>query len=217
MEAFRSRRGGGVSGQFSTDEALLLRSLVDQVVALLVAQQQSAPPAGDRGAAPTAADVPGPDDAGADDRARSDEAVLRDLEAMFADGADGRFGAPADPPEDPALARLLPDAYTGDPSAAGEFRRYTEYGLRSAKRDAARVLLATLPPAGGPVRLSADEAQAWLRALNDVRLTLGVRLDVSEEFEQQWARLDPGDARRGAFEAYAWLGAVQESLVAALS
>ena len=32
------------------------------------------------------------------------------------------------------LARLLPDGYRDDPEAAGEFRRYTESALRSAKQ-----------------------------------------------------------------------------------
>jgi hypothetical protein len=64
---------------------------------------------------------------------------------------------------------------------------------------------------------SRDQAQAWLRALNDVRLTLGVRLGVTEEFEDEWGQLDPLDPRATAFEVYAWLGDVQESLVQALS
>ncbi len=137
----------------------------------------------------------------------------RELDAL---AGFGGTEAPAGAPEDPALARLLPDAYTDDPEAAGEFRKYTEQGLRSAKQDSARTVLATLPADGGRVKLSGDQAEAWLRALNDVRLTLGVRLDVTEEFEEQWAKLDPGDPRSAVFEIYAWLGSVQESLVEAL-
>ena len=78
-------------------------------------------------------------------------------------------------------------------------------------------MLDTLPADGGPVKLSRDQAQAWLRALNDVRLALGVRLGVTEEFEDEWNQLDPLDPRATAFEVYAWLGDVQESLVQALS
>ena len=40
-------------------------------------------------------------------------------------------------PDDPVLARLFPDAYEDDGEAAGEFRRYTEMGLRDGKREAA--------------------------------------------------------------------------------
>jgi hypothetical protein len=120
-------------------------------------------------------------------------------------------------PEDPVLARLLPDGYRDDPDAAGEFRKYTESSLRSAKQQAAQEMLDTLPEAGGRIQLTHDQAHAWLKALNDVRLALGVRLDVTEEFEQQWGRLRADDPQWAAYEVYAWLGAVQESLVQALA
>jgi hypothetical protein len=120
-------------------------------------------------------------------------------------------------PDDPVLARLLPDGYRDDPEASQEFRKYTESGLRSAKHQAAQELLDTLPEAGGKVQLTHDQAQAWLKALNDVRLALGVRLGVTEEFEEQWGRLAADDPQWAAYEVYAWLGAVQESLVQALA
>ena len=120
-------------------------------------------------------------------------------------------------PDDPVLARLLPDGYRDDPDAAGEFRRYTESSLRSAKQQAAQEMLDTLPEAGGKIQLTHDQAHAWLKALNDVRLALGVRLEVTEEFEQQWGRLRADDPQWAAYEVYAWLGAVQESLVQALA
>jgi len=120
-------------------------------------------------------------------------------------------------PDDPVLARLLPDGYRDDPDAAGEFRRFTESSLRSAKQQAAQEMLDTLPEAGGKIQLTHDQAHAWLKALNDVRLALGVRLNVTEEFEQQWGRLRADDPQWAAYEVYAWLGAVQESLVQALA
>jgi Domain of unknown function (DUF2017) len=121
------------------------------------------------------------------------------------------------PPEDPVLARLLPDGYRDDPEAAGEFRKFTEPALRSAKHQAAQEMLDTLPDEGGRIQLTQEQALSWLKALNDVRLALGVRLGVTEDFEEQWARLKPDDPQRTAFEVYAWLGAVQESLVQALN
>ena len=72
-------------------------------------------------------------------------------------------------------------------------------------------------PSGGRIQLTGDQALAWLKALNDVRLALGVRLGVTEDFEEQWGRLKPDDPQWSAFEVYAWLGAVQESLVQALA
>src|SRR5271169_3097312 len=147
----------------------------------------------------------------ADHPAREPDDDLAALEAML-------HGPGADKiPEDPVLARLLPDAYRDDPEAAGEFRRYTEPALRSAKHQAAQEMLDTLPEVGGRIQLTQDQALSWLKALNDVRLALGVRLGVTEDFEEQWGRLKPDDPQWTAFEVYAWLGAVQESLVQALA
>jgi hypothetical protein len=115
------------------------------------------------------------------------------------------------------LARLLPDAYRDDTEAASEFRKYTESSLREAKKYFGQTLLDTLPPEGGRVKLTADQARDWLRALNDVRLMFGVRLEVTEDYEEQLASLEPQDPRVAAFEVYCWLSAVQESLVRAIA
>jgi hypothetical protein len=222
MDAFRRTSGRGVRARFDAPEAVLLRSLIEQVVDLLT--DPDAPPPGTPGthAAP---ETPGPSGTPAPpgaagaigpageslDPGTPGVPTVADLEAML--GMSGTAQAP----EDPALARLLPDAYRDDPDAAGEFRRFTEQSLRSAKQESARIVLDTLPADGGPVKLSGEQAQSWLRALNDVRLALGVRLGVTEEFEEQWQELDPVDPRSAAFEVYAWLGGVQESLVQALT
>ncbi|GAA2597506.1 DUF2017 domain-containing protein [Actinomadura fulvescens] len=117
-------------------------------------------------------------------------------------------------PDDPVLARLFPDAYHDDGDAAGEFRRYTEMGLRDGKREAAGTVLASLGAAAGvDTVLDDDQAQAWLRALNDVRLALGTRLDISEEWYEEAAEMDPRDPRMAMFAAYDWLTMLQESLV----
>ena len=120
-------------------------------------------------------------------------------------------------PDDPVLARLLPDGYQQDPEAAGEFRKYTERGLRDGKVAAAMTVLETLPARGGRVRLSEPDAQAWLRALNDVRLALGVRLGVTDDFDERSGEIDPADPRSAYVWVYHWLAYLQESLVDALS
>ena len=134
---------------------------------------------------------------------------IDDLDSLLSDEAP-------ETPEDPVLARLLPDGYRDDPEAAGEYRKYTESSLRDSKMNCAQTLLDTLPVGGGRLRLTVDQARDWLRALNDVRLMFGVRLEVTEDFEEQLTRLDPGDPRVMELEVYGWLGAVQESLVQAL-
>ena len=201
---FRSIKGGGASVWLSAGEATLLRTLVVPVMELLNDPDRPAPP---RDAEPR--------DAKPRDDAASGEAdgLFDDLEKMFSESA----AEPPERPDDPVLARLLPDAYNDDPEKAGEFRKYTESSLREAKKYFAQTLLETVPPGGGRVKLSAEQARDWLRALNDVRLMFGVRLEVTEDFEEQLAGLDPQDPRVAAFEVYAWLGSVQESLVRAIA
>jgi hypothetical protein len=119
-------------------------------------------------------------------------------------------------PEDPALARLLPDGYREDPEAAADFRRYTEPGLREAKRAAARTALETLAHVGARQTLTEHQAQAWLRALNDLRLALGTRLEVTEDWDHRLAGLAEDDPRYYAHAVYDHLTWLQETLVQAL-
>ena len=123
-------------------------------------------------------------------------------------------------PKDPGLARLFPDAYSGDSeqerAAAQEFRRYTEVDLRAGKRGNAQTVLAMLQPvqdAGGALVLTREQADAWLGTLNDLRLVLGTRLEVTEDTDLDPA---PGDPRAQALHVYGWLGWLQESLLGAV-
>lgn len=120
----------------------------------------------------------------------------------------------AETPDDPVLARLFPDAYREDSDAAGEFRRFTEAGLRDRKRTDAGVVLDGLRP--GEITLDDDQAHAWLRVLNDVRLALGTRLDITEESYERMAGLDPNDPQYAAYAVYDWLTVLQEGLVRSL-
>lgn len=123
----------------------------------------------------------------------------------------------AQTPEDPALARLLPDAFRDDPEAADEFRRFTERGLRESKVAQATTAIETLRRSGEKVTLSAADADAWLMALNDLRLALGTRIGITEEGIDDLAALPEDDPRGATFHVYDWLTYLQESLVQALS
>ncbi|OEJ96080.1 DUF2017 domain-containing protein [Streptomyces thermolilacinus] len=138
------------------------------------------------------------------------------LAALFQDG-------PSEKPSDPALARLFPDAYgDGDDelrAASAEFRRFTENDLRTRKRDDALAVVRSLDalPAGGRLELSAEQCHRWLGALNDLRLTIGTRLEVTDEDENSdLYRLPDSDPRKPMVMAYLWLGALQETLVESL-
>jgi hypothetical protein len=127
------------------------------------------------------------------------------------------IGTSTEPPDDPVLARLLPDAYADDPQAAGEFRRYTERTLRERKLADATTALATLDRPGEKRPLTGDEAHAWLGALNDLRLALGTRLEVTETWEEQARALAPDDPALPLFAVYEWLGWLQAELVGCLA
>ncbi len=124
---------------------------------------------------------------------------------------------------DPVVGRLFPEVYPDDASGTAEFRRYTEGDLKTAKIDQAGAILAALPggEVGGEVRLDAEAAEAWLRALNDARLAMGVRLeikdgtDLGEELDDAVAE-DPSSSRVFQLSVYAYLGYLQESLLNAL-
>jgi Domain of unknown function (DUF2017) len=202
MGGFRAT-ANGVTARFGRAQAAILRDLVGQVTELITGEApEEGGPAGGAPGGPAGPPPGWPEDG----------PVAPDDLASLA----GLTGNPQ-LPDDPALARLLPDAYQEDPEASAEFRRYTESGLRAGKAAAARTVLATLPPQGGRIRLSQPDAQAWLRALNDVRLWLGTRLEVTEDFDAQAADMAADDPNTAVMAIYQWLGIVQESLVEALS
>ena len=120
------------------------------------------------------------------------------------------------PPEDDVLHRLLPNAYA-DSVDSSEFRRYTESTLRAKKQAHAIVMRIHLKSSeDGTVDLDHDNANAWLGALNDIRLALGVRLKVESNSHEHLEILAPDDPLRGVYAVYTWLGWLQESLLAAL-
>lgn len=128
----------------------------------------------------------------------------------------GMSGAQVDQPDDPALKRLLPDAYSDDADAASEFRRLTDSDLRAAKVAALQQVLDDLEGAADRAvraELTDEAAESWLHALADVRLALGTRLDVSEDMTAEREALAPEDPRAQELMIYDWLSWLQESLV----
>ncbi|TKJ33637.1 DUF2017 family protein [Blastococcus sp. CCUG 61487] len=120
---------------------------------------------------------------------------------------------PDDVGDDPVIERLFPAGHRSDPAMAADYRDLTEASLRSGKADDLATVRASLPADGGEVRLDADQAGAWMRTSNDLRLALGTRLDISEDTEPPEDVADEGDQQ---LAVYYWLTAVQGSLVDAL-
>jgi len=112
-------------------------------------------------------------------------------------------------PDDPALRRLRPSAYDNDPEAEDEYRRLVQDELEEGRRKALRVLAET----AARDRLTADELDSWLRALTDLRLALGTRLDVTEEVYER--EIDPRDPQAYELSVFAYLSWLQEQAVEA--
>lgn len=179
------RKGDKVFGELDKQEAAVLRGLVSQIDDMLKARIEETP---------------------------QDE--LAELTGI-------RTG-PTTSPDDPVLSRLLPDFHRLDDDNPGKAELDSAAALRSIheptlldlKTGVAGVLLDTCPMFGGTVRLSLEQADAWLSALNDVRLALGTAIDISEDMPDE---LPDDDPRSPHLAVYHWLTWVQESLVQALS
>jgi hypothetical protein len=135
--------------------------------------------------------------------------------------------SPVAAPDDPAVQRLLPDAYSGDgpdgqtsDQLSGEFRRLMDGDLRREKAAALRAMQSDLAAlgrdSGGSLMLKADRAEIWLQALNDIRLVVGSRLDITEDMSEVLRHLAPDDPRIPLLVAYERLTWLQESLVTAV-
>lgn len=180
-----SLSGLRLRSEMEAREAVVLRSLVGAVTGLLTDRAQSAP--------------------------EDDLAALTGL----------RVGNTA-VPDDPRLARLLPDFHRSEPGSPDAERAGLNSALRSlhepeiieAKVAAGTVVLETLPAAGGRIVLTSEQAEAWLVALNDVRLALGTTLGVDAETPDH---LEPQDPRAPHLDVYHWLTWMQDSLLQAMS
>ena len=111
---------------------------------------------------------------------------------------------------DPAVARLNPSACLDDEEVDAEFHRLMDDDLDAGRLEALETFEKTLDNA----RLDQQEALAWMRAVNDVRLLLGTRLDVSEDPIDRMVA--PDDPRAPGFALYAYLSMLMEELVEAL-
>lgn len=222
---FEPAAGGGASIALDEVEISILRSLTVQLLELI---------------GPGSGPADGPQDPGGEEGLEGMEGLEGVAWPPFADG-------PTEPPSDPALARLFPDAYgpgpaagdvnartgegagAGDPAeaeeardASAEFRRYTENDLRARKREdglaVVRALDSLTPGDGGAVlSLSQADAQQWLGALNDLRLAIGTRLELTDDSDgSELYALPDSDERKPMVMAYLWLGGLQETLVETL-
>ena len=112
---------------------------------------------------------------------------------------------------DPSLRRLFPTAYTEDEERDAEYQRLMHDDILGHRLGCLAVVEATLDAD----RLAEEQLVAWMGALNDLRLVLGTRLDVSEETDV--LDPDPADPDAPAIAVYGWLGWLLEHVIDALN
>jgi Domain of unknown function (DUF2017) len=113
--------------------------------------------------------------------------------------------------EDPSTRRLFPPAYRDDPEREAEYRRMVHRELVEGRRRALEVVEATTDARS----LDQEQLAAWLGVLNDLRLVLGTRLDVTEDTSEE--DFPPDDPRRAELVLYHYLGWLEAQAVDALA
>ncbi|MGH2711698.1 MAG: DUF2017 family protein [Actinomycetota bacterium] len=112
---------------------------------------------------------------------------------------------------DPSLRRLTPPAHPDDPKMEAEYRELVGGELDSRRRRSLEVMEETIEAKD----LDEEQISAWLTALNDLRLVLGTRLDVTEDLYEEGIPED--DSRAPLYAVYLYLGWLEEQVVSALA
>ncbi len=113
--------------------------------------------------------------------------------------------------DDPSLTRLFPTAYPDDPERDAGYHALVRDELLEKRFASLDLVESTL----GGAELDGDELAAWMRAVNDLRLVIGTRLDVSEDDDP--VEFDPTDPDAAAWQVYHYLGALLSFIVDALT
>jgi hypothetical protein len=111
--------------------------------------------------------------------------------------------------DDPTVRRLFPTAYNEDAERDREYQQLVRDELLERRLAALSTVEATL----AADELSEEELSAWLGAINDLRLVLGTRLDVSEDLIE----VEADDPDAPAYAVYEYLGFLLSEVVDALS
>jgi hypothetical protein len=115
------------------------------------------------------------------------------------------------PTDDAAVRRLFPPAYGDDPEADEEYARLMHDDLLAERTEALDTFERTLDAR----RVSEEEMLSWMASVNDVRLVLGTKLDVTEEMYER--EIDEHTPNASMLAVYHYLGWLEEQMVAALS
>jgi hypothetical protein len=115
-----------------------------------------------------------------------------------------------DPSRDPAVARLFPPAYEDDPLRNLEF----ETNLGAAPRNGKLEAIDTVERTAKASILTEDELLAWVGVVNDLRLVLGTRIEITEEATEEDFPAD--DPRHETHRVYQFLGYLLQEMLEAM-
>lgn len=106
--------------------------------------------------------------------------------------------------------RLFPNPFPDHDKAAAEYRELIGDELKQKHLGALDTISQTL----SEKKLTEDQLVSWMQAVNDLRLVIGTRLEVTEESD-----LDDfiGDTERSLFITYCYLGEMLFEIVRAIS
>jgi hypothetical protein len=110
---------------------------------------------------------------------------------------------------DPAVDRLYPPAYA--PSEAEKNAEYAQLmrdDLRAGRLGAIEVLESTIDVD----EVTEEQLMSWMGALNDMRLVMGTRLEVTEEMDE----IADDDPRAPMFGLYQYLTWLQSDVIDAI-
>jgi hypothetical protein len=113
--------------------------------------------------------------------------------------------------EDPVVERLFPPGYADDPELARQYRELVHSDLNTQRLASLQVVEDTLEAK----QLDAEQMGAWLTVVNDLRLVLGTRLDVTEDMAEDGVPDD--DPRAPAFAVYGFLTWLEWQVVEVLA
>ncbi len=108
------------------------------------------------------------------------------------------------------MSRLFPPAYPDDPLQNLEFETNLGATPRSGKLEALDVVERT----ANASTLTEDELLAWIGAVNDLRLVLGTRIEITEEATDE--DFPEGDPRHDSYRAYLFLGYLLQEMLEAV-
>ena len=115
-----------------------------------------------------------------------------------------------DPSSDPSIARLFPAAYKDDPLRSLEF----ETNLGDAPKNGKLGAIETLERTLDAKELSEEELLQWMGAVNDFRLLLGTRIEITEEATER--DFPDDDPNHDAFQVYVYLTWLEDRMLRAL-